>query len=599
MTATATPLEPHTTDPTADADPDATHSQDGFDTATVGVDAPDTVADADGQSGDAVSAAPAAVAVLRDPRQLVIAENVRKSFDLAEHTELAESITEHGVLAPIIAIGLPDEPTAVVRDGQLRTLTAVAVGVEQVPVWLIDPAAVASGKQAEIDRILEQITVNDRRVSLTEGDRAAGIALALDLGASVTRVSKALQTPRDRVKLAGKVGASATARKAVDEGQYDFEQAAVIAEYEIVGDTDAVTRLQAAATRFNFSYVAHQIANDRQERRAYFAAAMAWAEAGFGIVDEQPILHGNDLIASGELVDADGNPVDEDRIWGEPGAWLVWIELADDQLFIDRDTGAVIDPDTVDWDTDRDPSVEPAEGLRHAREIDVRDRWVPEYFLPASQLDALGLHRRLDDIEVRGVDHPGAPEDPDMAEELAARRAEATAQAELQRQRDREAARRVRELNKQGLAAMQARREFVTTLLARKTPPPVAAKFIAEALVDETNLLGEYNAFETAAELLAGTGTWRRDLLHSVETAKPARCQVIVLGLVLGAYEKRATKDSWRHHDRGVTRYLKFLREVGHQLVPVELAAAGELDPDTIDIDTPVTAAPVELAAAA
>ncbi|MBF6320301.1 chromosome partitioning protein ParB [Nocardia cyriacigeorgica] len=599
MTSIATPLEPHTTEPTAENDPDAAHSEDGLDTAAIDVDAPEPVVDADGWSPVAVSAVPAAVAVLRDPRQLVIAENVRKSFDLADHTELAESITEHGVLAPIIAIGLPDEPTAVVRDGQLRTLTAVAVGVEQVPVWLIDPAAVASGKQAEIDRILEQITVNDRRVGLTEGDRAAGIALALDLGASVTRVSKALQTPRDRVKLAGKVGASATARKAVDEGQYDFEQAAVIAEYEIVGDTDAVTRLQAAATRFNFSYVAHQIANDRDERRAYFAAAMAWAEAGFGILDEQPRLHDDDLIASGDLVDADGNPVDEDRIWAEPGAWLVWIEPADDQLFIERDTGAVIDPDAVDWDTDRDPNLEPADGLRHAREIDVREGWVPEYFLPASQLDALGLRRRLDDIEVHGADNPGAAEDADVAEELATRRAEAAAEAERQRQRDREAARRVRELNKQGVAAMQARREFVTTPLARKTPPPVAAKFIAEALVDDTNLLGEYNAFETAAELLAGTGTWRRDLLHSVETAKPARCQVIVLGLVLGAYEKRATKDSWRHNDRGVARYLKFLREVGHQLVPVELAAAGELDPDTIDIDTPITADPVEQAAAA
>ncbi|PPJ14976.1 ParB/RepB/Spo0J family partition protein [Nocardia cyriacigeorgica] len=598
MTSIATPLEPHTTEPTTENDPDATHNEDGLDTATIDADAPETLVDTDGQARVPVSAVPAAVAVVRDPRQLVIAENVRQSFDLAEHTELAESIAEHGVLTPIIAIGLPDEPTAVVRDGQLRTLTAVAVGLEHVPVWLIDPVAVASGKQAEIDRVLEQITVNDRRVGLTEGDRAAGIALALDLGASVTRVSKALQTPRDRVKLAGKVGASATARKAVDEGQYDFEQAAVIAEYEIVGDHEAVTRLQAAATRFNFSYVAHQIANDLEERRAYFAAAMAWAEAGFGVLDEQPRLHGDDLIASGDLVDADGNPVDEDRIWAEPGAWLVWIEPADDQLVIERDTGAVIDPDTVDWDTDRDLNLEPADGLRHVREIDVRDRWVPEYFAPASQLDALGLRRRFDDIEAHGVDHPDAL-DSDTAEALAARRADAAAQAERQRQRDREAARRVRELNKQGVAAMQARREFVTTLLARKTPPPVAAKFIAEALVDETNLLGEYNAFETAAELLAGTGTWRRDLLHSVETAKPARCQVIVLGLVLGAYEKRATKDSWRHNDRGVARYLRFLREVGHQLVPVELAAAGELDPDTIDIDTPITTEPNELAPAA
>ncbi|MFI2478684.1 hypothetical protein ACH49W_35555, partial [Nocardia xishanensis] len=76
-------------------------------------------------------------------------------------------------------------------------------------------------------------------------------------------------------------------------------------------------------------------------------------------------------------------------------------------------------------------------------------------------------------------------------------------------------------------------------------------------------------------------------LIASIETAKPARCQVIVLALVLGAYENRADKGLWRYADRGVRLYLEFLRELGHQLVPVELAALGELNSDDIDIDNP------------
>ncbi|MFI2478838.1 hypothetical protein ACH49W_36420, partial [Nocardia xishanensis] len=74
-------------------------------------------------------------------------------------------------------------------------------------------------------------------------------------------------------------------------------------------------------------------------------------------------------------------------------------------------------------------------------------------------------------------------------------------------------------------------------------------------------------------------------LIASIETAKPARCQVIVLALVLGAYENRADKDLWRYADRGVRLYLEFLRELGNQLVPVELAALGEIKSDDIDID--------------
>ncbi|MEV0688391.1 ParB/RepB/Spo0J family partition protein [Nocardia sp. NPDC050378] len=533
-----------------------------------------------------------AVAVFRDPHDLVIDKNVRETFKLDDFPELADSIAEHGVLTPIIAYGYPDSPTVQVRDGQLRTLTAIELGIAQVPVWLIPPDDNVGDKDVEISRILEQITVNDRRIALTDGDRAAGIALALDLGASVTRVGKALQTKREQIKQAGKVGSSATARKVLDDGQLDIEQAAVLAEYENLGDTEAVNQLL-ETRRGQFTYQAHLIANDRADRRAYFEAALPWAEAGFEVLVDYPDDTGPEslLVHVNDLVDANGDQVDVDRLGAEHG-WIVWIEPTSAPVIVEHDTGAVVDETTVDWDTENDPDREPAPGLRHAREVTRHSGWEADYFLPTDRLDDAGLRLRSHLPVDSDPLYDGADQETDdvaAREELAARRAEAEADAAVRREQERQATRRVRELNKQGVAAMEVRREFLTRLLARKTPPPEAAKFVAEALVAEPTLLDEYNAFETAAELLGGKGTWRRDLLQVVEAAKPARCQVIVLGLVLGAHEKRVGKDSWRHTDPSLGRYLRFLQQVGHELVPVELATIGELDSEHIDIDTPNT----------
>ncbi|MBF6173599.1 ParB/RepB/Spo0J family partition protein [Nocardia blacklockiae] len=537
------------------------------------------------------SPVPAVEARFLDPALLEIGENVRQNFRLEDYPEDTESIQVHGVRQPIKVIRMPDG-RLVVRDGQVRTLTALAFEQPLVPVWITDADTAVDEKESEIARIFEQITLNDRRIPLTDGDRAAGIAQALDLGASVTRVSKALQTKRDQVKLARKVGVSSTARELVDDGQFDFEQAAVIADYEAVGDTDAVTRLT-KVSRTYFTYEARRIANDRAEHRAYLTAALPYAEAGFGILTDEPYSYGTDLPLrpAGDLVNsATGEPVRDDRIHADPARWLVFLELACDPLYVDRHTGAVVDPQTVDWDTDRNPEAEPRDGLRHAREIDQRDHWRTRFFLPADQLEAAGLRAPEPEQPIDTDTSPADAIETD-ADDLAARRAAAdaaAAQALVERERARLAARRVRELNKQGLAAEETRIEFLTRLLARKTPPQSWAKFVTEALVANSALLGEYNAFDTAQKLLGVTG-WRPGLTAAVESAKPARCQVILLGLVLGAYEKRTDKDAWRYSDPGVRRYLQFLREVGHHLVPVELAAIGELDADTIDIDTPST----------
>lgn len=556
-----------------------------------GLDIPPEINPASGSAG------PAPEAVLLPPEELIIDENVRKSFDLGDHPEVTESIRRHGVLTPIKAHRETDGTITVV-DGQVRTLTALAFDLHCVPVW-ITPAPAVDPSERAISRIAQQINVNDYRIGLTEGDRAAGMAQMFAFGASLTRISHDIGRKRDHVKLAVSVGGSDTARRAVDAGQLDFEQAAIIAEYEAVDDTDAVARLL-AASRSMFSFEARHIAGARAEARQRLRESLPYAALGFGVLTSDPAPDDPRFISVVDLRTNDGIDVTDEQVHAAPQSWVVYTEPTDQEGVFDRDTGEPVAPDTVDWHTQGQPSTEAAEGLRHADTVERRPLWTVCYYLRADHLGSSGFRHEsefvtaTEESEATEADpaNDGDSEAPEAtaraAERATARRVEQEREAEraaARKEEERQAARRVRELNKQGQAALEVRREFVTGFLARKTPPPLAAVFVAQSLADEPGLLDEFNADRTAHELL-GINGWRSELLTSISTAKPARCQVIILGLVLGGYEKRTTKEAWRHTDRGVRRYLHFLADNGHHLTPVEQAAAGDLDPNTIAIDS-------------
>ena len=57
-------------------------------------------------------------------------------------------------------------------------------------------------------------------------------------------------------------------------------------------------------------------------------------------------------------------------------------------------------------------------------------------------------------------------------------------------------------LNKLGAAATGVRRQFITTLLARKTLPKGAASFVADCLARDSYMLTQHNRDEVAAALL-------------------------------------------------------------------------------------------------
>jgi acyl-CoA synthetase (AMP-forming)/AMP-acid ligase II len=165
----------------------------------------------------------------------------------------------------------------------------------------------------------------------------------------------------------------------------------------------------------------------------------------------------------------------------------------------------------------------------------------------------------------------------------AAEAAHQQAEAERAEAENRER-RKVLALNKLGEAAMRVRREFVTKMVARKTPPKGAAIFVADCLAPDSYLLTHRNAGATTAELPgvdSTAGLAKR--VSELAASGDGRAQVLTLALVLGALEVKTPKDAWRNSHpsfvgasnwtpRYVTSgdYLHWLADNGYQLAAVE-----------------------------
>lgn len=520
---------------------------------------------------DTVTAPPRDNAERLDPNELVIAENVRVSFDLADHDEEADSIREFGVRDPILGERQPDGSVHVI-DGQLRTLIARAVGAETVPVWVTDADPGIDDAERRIERALVQINLNDRRVPLTDADRAAGVALMLDLGASATRVARGLQRKPSEIRATAAVGRSDTARAMLDGGQRTLDQLAVIAGYEAAGDTEAVRALSSAA-RYNFGYTAQRLAAERAETRARLRAALPYGAAGFGILTDEPRTDGPDaaFIPAEDLRTEHGEPVTAELIDTAPGRWAVFLQREENAELVDTDSGAPVDPDTVDWDTGEDPGLEAAEGMRHAGTVSWRDRWAPAYYLLAGQLA---------DSEL-ALPPPARDDEQAHAEAVAAAAA---------REQSRQDNRRVRQLNVRGEAARAERQKFLREYLQRRTPPAQAAAFVATHLAEELDA----GPLQQVTKAL-GLGGSRHQLLDAIAAAPANRVWVIVLAMVLAIHEAPIDKSFWRERSTKTTRYLHLLAELADglpasspiefALSEVDLAAAGDIDYRDIDID--------------
>ena len=122
----------------------------------------------------------------------------------------------------------------------------------------------------------------------------------------------------------------------------------------------------------------------------------------------------------------------------------------------------------------------------------------------------------------------------DADREAARARAEAEQADAAKRER-----RIVVNLNKLGAAAAGVRRQFITTLLARKTLPKGAATFVADCLARDSYMLTQHNRDEVTAELLGIDAAAIHTAVSDLPAGSDNRALVIALGLVLGSLEAR------------------------------------------------------------
>lgn len=504
------------------------------------------------------------------PNDIEIDSNVR--LDPRLDREFLASIEEHGVLVPVLAVRFDRQGKPRVREGQRRIQAARHVGLASVPVYVRTVDGTDTDLRAQ--RIIEQIVTNDQRAPLTEAERARGINQLLLDGVSPTKVAKGLSTTRTTVAAAQAAIDSEQAMSALDSGQLSLIEAASFVEFD--GDDDAQAELIKVAGTDRFDHRVAQLRADREERRRRQEAEEAFTAKGYTVLDRRPSWSDTDHIDTNYLRDATGGTLTDDAIAAmDPRHWAV--VLVNTEAFCDAETGEPVDERDIDFDTADDPTLEPAEGLRHARTITQTTEWAPDYYC----IDPIGAGVTLTAYGAQryGVDADRLADatDPDGAAARERAREEAA-------ERDRAERRKLIALNKLGDAAATVRRAWVRdTLLTRKSAPTGAALYLAEALVTRPDLFSDYHGQRTAPEML---GLAESDTLKTAVAKLPAtgdsRALVIMLGVVLATTEARTGKDAWRTPQDITQNYLRFLEANGYPLSDIELVILGASTADAV-----------------
>ena len=496
-----------------------------------------------------------------DPQTLFIGDNVRDITDLDE--DFIDSIRQHGVLVPVTVVA-DEDGTLIVRDGQRRTLGAREAELPLIPVYVI-PTAAKDLPAWNVERVIQQIVANDQHAALNDAQRARGIQQLLDAGLSVAKTAKLLSKPRKVIKSATEAAQSEAAMAALASGQLSLDQAAAVAEFG--DDEDAVSQLIDASPG-HFEHLVSRLRKERLAVRAIAEAAEKYREKGYRVLEGTPRWGDLSCLSIDHLFTADGEPAGEDLV--DTQHWAVLL-CQEEQMF-DAETGDPVDDYDVDFSTRWKLSQPAREGMRHYSEI--VERWVvvPDWY--CLDYEAVGL-----------VPAPGV---------IARNNAEAEAGAAAQKKADPEAAqqesrRTIVALNRLSEAAAEVRRRWIKdSLLAAKKLPKGAAGFVAEMLVRDRTLLGDFHAADEAAALLGlADAKGLQSHVEALNSSNDGPAQIVTLALVLGALECRYAKDAWRDGGQswrtvGPRDLLRFLASVGYVLSDIEQVVLGEKSADEL-----------------
>jgi ParB family chromosome partitioning protein len=447
-----------------------------------------------------------------DPATLLTDHNIRPPRTDDAFADLVASIREHGVLVPIVATR--DHQGIRVRYGHRRVLAAIQARRDTVPV-VVYTGALTDATAAEVDRILGQHAENTHRTGLTVGETIAAFGQLAALGVPAARIARRSKTPRKTVDAALAAAASEVATKAT--ARWDFltlEAAAYLAEFD--DDPDAITQLVTAAKAGeNTSHLAQRLRDKRDTAQAIDVLTAQLKDAGVVVIPEPP--YDEKVIRPLRHLHHDGQPLTPDTHAACPGH----------AAYVKRSWGQ-----------------EKAEAVY----VCVHPR----------------LHGHTD-LNTRAPSSGGA-----MSETEKAQRRTVVTNNEAWR------------------SAEKVRRTWLTDFLTRRTPPKGTASFLATCLIHGDHALTKAfgNGHHRAHDLfrlghLTGeadspeTRRTDRTLTDLLDNATDHRALVVVLGLVLGAYEDSWSTDTWRRPSTADARYLMFIVANGYSPSEVEQLVLG------------------------
>jgi ParB family chromosome partitioning protein len=450
---------------------------------------------------------PAAQIDMVDPRTLLLDRNLRTTAAAADR-DLVASLKAHGVLVPLTAVRTDDGLR--VRHGHRRTRAAIDAGLHHVPVLIL--GADSDDTTEQITRILTQWAENEHRAGLTPTDKIGAVEQLAAFGLTPAAIAKRTRTPRGHIDAALRVATSPAARDGLHQHPLDLTQAATLAEFD--DDPAAVTQLLTAAGNGTFDHTAQLLRDDREDRAARDTLTRQLRDAGITVIDPPDPSGPARLLTS---LDHDGTPLTPDSHQHCPGHAAYPMRTI---------TPTITDPTTPPYR--------------------------PVYL--CTDPDGHGHTSRFHHTAGRR-DTPGT--------------SSPTGRSAAQDRAD------VTENNRRWRAATTVRRTWLREFLTRRTPPAGADRFLAARLAaadpDLTRALTRHHPL--AATLLTTPGSTLDpvQLAALIDTAPEPRARVVLLGLVLAAYEDTyADPHTWRTPTPSARRYLTVLQDWGYNPADIE-----------------------------
>jgi ParB family transcriptional regulator, chromosome partitioning protein len=140
--------------------------------------------------------------------------------------------------------------------------------------------------------------------------------------------------------------------------------------------------------------------------------------------------------------------------------------------------------------------------------------------------------------------------------------------------------------NKAWDAAEVVRRDWITTLLTRRTLPKEAPVFVAHTLAGHRQLVADDHQDHAHQLLGIGRGVgYGFNLLDTFLTENPTKAVHVALAVAISAYENASNRNWWRYPGHDAHDYLGQLEEWGYHLSPIEHTAKGESTATESDSD--------------